>query len=43
MAHRLMKKTREEIRFVKNLGAMLDFQTNFIAKMDKEREKLTVK
>jgi hypothetical protein len=31
---------KKDIEIVKSLGAMIDYQTNFVAKLDKEREKM---
>jgi len=41
MAHKITKKeAKEEIGIVRALGAMLDFQTNAIAQLSKDQEKM---
>ena len=42
--HKLTEKEiKEEVELVKKLGAMLDFQTNLVAQMEKEQTEMLEK
>jgi len=44
MVHKLTEREiKEEIKLVKKLGAMLDFQTNKVAQLEKEQTEMLEK